>query len=187
MEKNFERYIPRTNDKIPEIITAAIIIPKSLSESSFRISLTAAAAPVRVLPMEYTTTKLNPMIIVFIPPTRIRNPLFDCFINSEPITAAWPEPIPGRNEQSGAEIIELIVDLKNSFFVIDTSLSLIIFCGFNLVLFFILIINADEPNIPDNNGSKGSLTGRFNAKNPRKPDNINMHKPATIYSSLKIK
>lgn len=60
--------------------------------------------------------KLKPITIVFIPPTNTKKPFLDCFKNSEPITAACPEPIPGRKEQSGAEIIELKIDFKKSFF-----------------------------------------------------------------------
>ena len=38
----------------------------------------ARAAPVLVLPIEKIVMKLNPITMVFMAPSKIRNPLFDC-------------------------------------------------------------------------------------------------------------
>jgi len=48
--------------------------------------------------------KLNATTMVFIAPTRKRKDSLSCSKISEPMTAAWPEPIPGRKEQRGADI-----------------------------------------------------------------------------------
>lgn len=113
--KNFERFIAIKNAKRPEIITVPIIIVKSVRVISERISFIATAAPVRVRPITKRVMKLRPITIVFIPPKRTKKPLFDCSKSSDPITAACPAPIPGRKEQSGAEIIAPRVALVNSF------------------------------------------------------------------------
>ena len=103
------------NARIPEKIIATIIIIRSVSVISLSISFIATAAPVLVLPIANTVMKLKPITIVFIPPNKVKKPFFDCSINSEPITAACPAPIPGRKEHSGAEIILPRLAFKNSF------------------------------------------------------------------------
>jgi len=80
--------------------------------------------------------KLNPTIIVFIAPKRIKNPFLDCCINSEPITAACPAPIPGRKEHNGAEIIDPKMAFINSIFGIFISFIGFIFCVGILVFCF---------------------------------------------------
>ena len=87
----------------------------------------ATAEPVRVLFIINRVTKLNVITIVFIAPRSIIKLFFDCSTSSEPITAACPDPIPGRNEQSGAEMDAPKMDLKKSFFVGITSFNLHIF------------------------------------------------------------
>ena len=107
-------------------------------------------------------------MIVFIEPTKNRN----CFgvwgIISEPITAACPEPRPGRTE-SGAEIEAAAIDLRISFFVRLILDILAGVCGGRTVLFLMETMRPERPKSPVNKGKRGSLTGRFNVRKPRKP------------------
>lgn len=98
---------------------------------------------------------------MLIAPTRKRNDLFVWGIISEPIVAACPEPMPGRNEQRGAEMIVADEALRNSFFVSLIVFSLGIFCFITCDLSFRLIISADVPNKPVNRGRRGSLIGEL--------------------------
>ena len=133
----------------------------------------AAAAPVLVLPMAYIVMNDRPITIVFIAPTRKRKPLLFCSISSEPMTAAWPEPIPGRNEQRGAEMIAARVDFESSFFGILICFSGLIVCVEGIVLFLSEIIRDEIPNSPVRSGRRGSFIGRLNVRIPRKPASRN--------------
>ena len=97
--------IPAKKAIIPEIKTTAKIKTKLLRVIEPSNSKTAADAPVRVLPMTKAVTKDKAITIVLIPPTKNKNSLLSCSPPiSEPITAACPEPIPGRKLHKGAAI-----------------------------------------------------------------------------------
>lgn len=157
--------------KIAEIITI-----KSEVEIDFKISFIATAAPERVLLMLYAAIKLSEITIVLIEPTKKRNERLSCLKISEPIVAAWPEPIPGRKEQRGAEIEEASIVLMICFFEIVIFFRPETFCSGTEALFFIEIINADVPKRPVNNGRRGSLTGMLNVARPRNPARIKIVK-----------
>ncbi len=186
-EKSFEIFFAIKNASEPEIIIVVIISKRCWSVISCRICFIANAAPVLVLLIEKTVIKLNPMTIVFIAPSKIRNPFCVCSINSEPMTAACPEPIPGRKEQRGAEIIAPRIAFRNSGFG-----TLICFNGrmicFGIVGFcFIVIINVDVPNNPVSNGRRGCSTGRLKVARPKNPARMKVVSVKRKFSSLKIK
>lgn len=104
--------------------------------------------------------KERPITIVLIAPTRKRNPLLFCSINSEPITAACPEPIPGRNEHNGAEIIAARVAFRLCFLGSLICFSGSIFWLGILVLFFRETASAERPKSPVSNGRRGCSIGR---------------------------
>ena len=110
-----------------------------------------------------------------------------CSINSDPITAACPEPMPGRNEQKGEEIIAAEQAFPNSFFVNFISLRESSFCFSMPDLFFIEIKRAETPKRPVNKGIRGSFIGRLKVKRPRSPDNAKTRKDEKMFSSLKIR
>ena len=103
------------------------------------------------------------------------------------MTAACPAPIPGRKDDKGAEIILPRDALKNSLFGILIFLILGVFCFGILILSFRLTINAEDPNNPVSNGSKGSFTGRFKAEKPINPAIKNITNAGITFCSLKIK
>ena len=73
---------------------------------------------------------------------------------SEPIAAACPEPIAGRNEHNGAEIAAQIVAFSISFF--SNFIFLTVFC-FGIFVFWIMLKTSPEPpNRPESKGSNGS-------------------------------
>ena len=121
----------------------------------------------RVFCKEKRATKDKAIIIVFIEPTKNRNCLGVWGIISEPITAACPEPRPGRTE-SGAEIEAAAIDLRISFFVRLILDILAGVCGGRTVLFLMETMRPERPKSPVNKGKRGSLTGRFNVRKPRK-------------------
>lgn len=125
--------------------------------------------------------------MVFIAPIKTRKLSRDCFMNSEPITAACPEPIPGRNEQRGADIIELTDALRKSFFGILIFFIFVISWRGIFVLFFKLIKIAEEPNNPVSNGRRGSFTGRLRVAKPKKPERMKIMSGWIGFFSLKVK
>ena len=131
--------------------------------------------------------KLKPIIIVFVAPTKKRNPFLSCWIISEPIVAACPEPMPGRNAQKGEEIKIAPIDLKKSFFFIFISFNGTIFCFWIWDLVFREITNAESPKSPERRGIKGSFTGRLNAKYPKSPAREKVTNEMNGSSSLRIK
>ncbi|MEM4259192.1 MAG: hypothetical protein QXS38_00295 [Candidatus Pacearchaeota archaeon] len=169
------------------IIIVARIIVRFWIVIVVRSSEIAAAEPERDFLIAYKVTKLNPMMIVFVAPIRKRNPFVFWGIISEPIVAACPEPMPGRNAQKGEEIRTAATDLKNSFFGIVVFLRGVIFCFGILDFVLRLIISEEIPNIPERRGINGSLTGRLNAKNPRNPARMKTTRESTKFSSLKIR
>jgi len=139
---SFEMFIAMIKASKPEIIIVPIITIRFVSVISGKISEIATAAPVLVLPMTNKVMNDKPITIVFIPPKRTKNPFLLWLINSEPITAACPAPIPGRKEHRGAEIIEPRVAFANSFFGILIFFNGEIFCFPILVFCFKLIMIA---------------------------------------------
>jgi len=131
--------------------------------------------------------KERPITIVLITPTRKRNPLLFCSISSEPITAAWPEPMPGRNEHNGAEIIAANVALKVCFLGSFICFRGRIFWLGILVLFFRETVRAERPKRPVSNGRRGCSIGRLNVRMPKKPARAKIVKDIKNSSSLNIK
>lgn len=128
------------------------------------------------------------MTIVFIEPTRNRNDFLSCFVISEAIVAAWPEPIPGRNEQSGAvKAEERDTFRKSDFFrfrdFIFSNCCFGKFADFD----FKLITKADVPKRPVSKGKRGSFIGRFNVNSPRKPESAKTTREIKNSSSLNIR
>ncbi len=113
----FDIFMPIKKERIPAMKIVITIYRRFVCVRDFRISFSATAAPERVLPMLYKAMKLREITIVFIAPVRKRKERLSCLKSSEPRVAAWPEPMPGRNEQSGAEIAAAREDFKNCFFV----------------------------------------------------------------------
>jgi len=102
----------------------------------------------------------RPTTVVFIAPTRNRKPLLFCSINSEPITAAWPEPMPGRKEHKGAEIIAARVAFRLCFLGSLICFSGSIFWLGILVLFLRETVSAERPKSPVKSGRRGCSIGR---------------------------
>lgn len=132
--------------------------------------------------------KLSAITIVLIEPTKNKKERLLCLNISEPIVAAWPEPIPGRNEQSGAEIADAIADFRNSDF--DSFIFLIgliiCFASFEEEVFKEMT-RAEEPNNPVKRGRRGSFTGRANVNKPRKPESMKINRDAKKFFSVKIR
>lgn len=103
------------------------------------------------------------------------------------MTAACPAPIPGRNDDNGAEIMEPREALKNSLFVIFIFLRGSKFCFGIFILSFRLMISAEDPNRPVSKGRSGSFTGRFRAEKPINPASKKITNAGIIFCSLKIK
>ncbi len=178
---------PRKKAIMPETIIVRTEIIKLVGVIEFSMSFIAAAEPVRVFPIAYTVAKLKPMIIVFIAPTRKRKLRLSCLIISEPITAACPDPMPGRKEQRGAAIEAAKEDfsklLKGSFIFLRG----VICCGGREILFLKLTIREETPKRPVRRGRRGSLIGRLNVIKPRKPESANTIIEERISFSRKIR
>lgn len=129
----------------------------------------------------------RPITIVFIAPTRNRNPFCFCCMSSEPMTAAWPEPMPGRNEESGAANIAARVARRVSFFESIIFFRGCIFWLGIVVLFLIEMPNAESPKRPVSKGNSGSFTGRLKVRIPKNPDSEKTVKEIRNSSSLKIR
>ena len=110
-----------------------------------------------------------------------------CFVSSEPINAACPEPMPGRNEQRGAEIADAIEDFINSFFGRIIFFRGLIICFWAFEGFFKEIIKFEIPKSPVKRGRRGCSIGRLRAKNPKNPDRRKIVNAGRIFSSLKIR
>ena len=162
VEENFDNLTPRKKDMTAERIIVIIIIAKIDGLTFFIISKIEAAAPVRERPMLYMVTKDRAIIKVFKIPRRKRKPFRSCFMSSELITAAWPEPMPGRKEQSGAEKETAKIAEINCFFVRRISFKGIISCLGILVFCFIETNKEERPKRPESKGRSGSFIGRLN-------------------------
>lgn len=104
------------------------------------------------------------------------------------MTAAWPEPMPGRKEQRGAAIDAAREELMNCFFVNVICLSFGINCFVNfLEEVFSETIRVEEPNNPVKRGRSGSLIGSWNVASPRKPASRKIVNEERRLSSLKIR
>ncbi len=114
--KIFEIFIPRKNASVPEMKIVEIIIVNWREEIVFRICKTADAAPVLILWIEKIVMKERPMTIVFIIPTKKRNCWGEedssVLESSEEMTAACPEPKPGKKEAKGAVSAAEMEDFK---------------------------------------------------------------------------
>ena len=95
--------------------------------------------------------------------------------------------MPGRKEHKGAEMIEPTIAFMNSFFGSLICLNLEIDWRGSLVLFFKLIIIADEPNNPVSNGRRGSFTGKLSAAYPKRPARRKVDSAVNTDFSLNIK
>ena len=113
----FERNDPTINAIIPERTIAPRITMRWDKVISFRICSTATAVPERVLFIEYSVTKLNPIITVLDAPVRKRKPFLSSGTNSELNKAECPEPMPGRKENKGVNS-EAKIAFNVSFLVI---------------------------------------------------------------------
>ena len=155
----------------------------------YRISLIAAAVPVLVREMEKMVMNERAITIVLIAPIRKRNCFgsFSCPVISEPKTAAWPEPMPGRNEDRGAVSAAARVDFIICFFGRERDFKEEIFCGGIRVLFFRETIRAEIPKRPVKSGRRGSLAGRLNARKPRNPAKMKIISEGRISFSRKIR
>ncbi len=71
------------------------------------------------------------------------------------MSAACPEPIPGRKEEKGVEIRDPRKDCLRSFFEILRSLREIKTCFGILGLFCMEVIRADIPKRPERRGRSG--------------------------------
>src|SRR3989338_1995145 len=93
---------------------------------------------------------------------------------SEPISAAWDEPSPGRKLHSG----EAASDEKNTFRIFLGIIFIFFraqtFCSGSLCFFMMLVISEDVPNRPLRRGRSGSFICKFSVTSPRKPDRRNI-------------
>ncbi len=123
---------------------------------------------------------------VFIIPIRKRKDLGGVSENSDDIVAACPEPKTGRNATNGAVNDAAIEDLIISFFVRKMFFIFFISC-FGREILLLRDKRMDEaPKRPERRGRRGSLTGRFRVRYPRKPAKINIVREAIKFSSLNI-
>ena len=114
---SFAITIPRMNAINVERIIVRIIMIKSVVEIVFSRDFIATAVPERALFIAYNATKFNAVTMILIDPIKKRKERESVSVISDAITAAWPEPIPGRNEQRGAEIAAAKELFRNCFLV----------------------------------------------------------------------
>lgn len=119
--------------------------------------------------------KDKPATIVFIAPSKIRNSfLLRSPVTSLPMTAACPDPRPGRKETKGDAIKDASRALFRDFFLIFTCFNLQTFC-FGIFCFFIIeVIKEDAPNRPVSKGRMGSFMLRLKEAIPKNPANRKM-------------
>ena len=115
------------------------------------------------------------MTIVLMLPKRIKNSfLFKSPVTSLPITAACPEPKPGRKLHKGEAIIDAKMLFTMLFFLISNCLNFIILCCGSVCFFEILVIKLDAPNNPVKRGRRGSFKFKFIEAIPKKPARKNI-------------
>lgn len=136
--------------------------------------------------IEYAVIYERPIISVFIIPKENKNCLGFCSVNSEESVAACPEPIPGRNEQSGPKIEQEKIDFRYSFFVRFASLKPVIFCSIGVESVFSEIISAEIPNNPESNGRRGCSMGKENVRIPTNPERRKIVSERKKFSSLNM-
>jgi len=186
--ESFAISIPRMNAINVDKIIVRIIIERSREEIVFNKDFIATAVPERALFIAYRATKFRAVTIVLMEPIKKRKDLESVSVISEAITAACPEPMPGRKEQRGAEIADARELFRNCFFVNFIFFIGEIFCFGNLEEDEDrLIINVDEPKRPVSKGRRGSLTGRLNVIRPRKPARVKITKEDRGDFSLNIR
>ena len=129
----------------------------------------------------------NPITNVFVAPTKVKKPFSSVGEILFPMTAACPEPRPGRKLHSGAAIAAPNRGLIICFFVI--VVSEICFGIFGVV--FIERINVDAPKRPVSNGRSGSFNRpelpSVNVMYPRVPESKNMNMDFILCFSKEIK
>ncbi len=131
---------------------------------------------------------MSAVTIVVIAPTENRKERLSCFVISDAMTAAWPEPMPGRNEQRGAAIAAEREVFRNCFFWSFIFLNGRIFCFVSFAEeVFNERIRAEEPKSPVRRGRSGSLIGRLNVRIPKIPARRKIVIEERKFSSLKIK
>src|SRR3989338_7110898 len=161
------------------IMCCRVIVP--------RMSCIAAAEPERAREMAKTVTKLRDMTMMLIAPINARKLRLFCGTISEPMTAAWPEPMPGRKEQRGAAIDAAENVLISSFRERYIFLMGTIVCFFIFSLFFDATSNEEIPNRPVRRGIRGSFTGRLKVSRPRRPAKLKIRKEMTGRSSRRMR
>lgn len=104
----FAKYLASilTNKKetIPDMSITPSIRIKFIADKFPINSFIAAAAPVLVFEIAYKEINEKDMTKIFVAPSKTKNPLLSVFATRFPITAAWPEPKPGRKPHKGEEI-----------------------------------------------------------------------------------
>ncbi len=185
-ENFFAKYIPIIKAITDETNMDRRMNEICFNEISFNISLTAFAAPVLDFPIEYIRIKLRPITIVFNEPVKKRKLFLECFIISELISAAYPDPIAGRNAKIGEVIKELKIENFISFNGTIIFFKGTIFCFFIFSLLPILVIIEDAPNNPVRRGRRGSFTGKFKVANPRNPARMKTTIAEIAFFSLSV-
>jgi len=175
----------RKKEIVPEIKTTAKIKIRVPREGMPMISFIATAAPVLVLEIKYREIKEKPMTKVFVAPMRTKNTFLSARAIVLPITAAWPEPTPGRKLQIG----EAIKEPKNApaiglGFIVE---GFVISCFGILILFLILKTNIEPPKSPVKRGRSGWLISRFKTLQPKKPVRRKTPRAVNLFVSREIK
>ena len=124
------------------------------------------------------------MTKVFVAPMRTRNPFLSARAIVLPMTAAWPEPIPGRKLQSGEAIREpkKAPAIGRGFIIAGFVIS----CFGILILFLILMISIEPPKSPVKRGRSGWLISRFKTLQPKKPVRRKTPKAVNLFVSREI-
>lgn len=123
----------------------------------------------------------NPMTNVFVAPSNIRNSFWFAFEIRFPITAACPEPSPGKKLHRGEAIIAPSVGF--SIFV----LGFFIFCFGMIVLFFIDRIIVEDPKSPVSSGRSGCfICSMFSVVSPSIPVSMNASSAFFLFFSSRI-
>ena len=162
--------MPRKKASRPEMKIVVIISKRICGVTVFSNDRMAAAVPVLERESEKIVMKERAMTIVLIEPTRNRKVRgVVCFI-SEERTAAWPEPMPGRNDASGAVMAAARLVLKIVDFFNFIDFRGVMDCFGREVLFFRDIRRAEVPKSPVSSGRSGSWIGRLKERKPRIPD-----------------
>ncbi len=127
--------------------------------------------------------KEKPITIVFVAPSKTRNPSLSVLDMVFPIIAACPLPKPGSRLDNGDAINAPNKGDNNFPFIFGLE----IFCLGTTVLFFILRASIEDPKRPVRRGSNGSLTSRFKTLKPRIPVRKKTKRAGNLFFSSIIK